>query len=79
MSKQKVRIPVVVTKSGAIYTGCFWRTGEGKTGSDHNYCYDGLGEVDYESGCAVVHVNAEIDIEEVFKDREVPGEVDTNE
>jgi hypothetical protein len=75
MTKQKVRIPVVVTKSGAIQTGCFWRNGEGKTGSDHDYCYDGLNDADYKSGCTVVHVEAEIDLEAVFKDHDVQGEI----
>jgi len=74
MAKQKLRIPVVVTKSGAIQTGCFWRNGEGKTGSDHDYCYDGFNEADYKSGCTVVHVEAEIDIDAVFKEHEVKGE-----
>lgn len=75
MGKQKLRIPVVVTKSGAIQTGVFWRHGDGKTGSDHDFCYDGFSESDYRSGCTIVHVEAEVDIDAVFKHYEITGDV----
>jgi hypothetical protein len=71
----KIKIPVVVTKSGAIQTGSFWKHGDGTTGTDHSYCYDGFNELDYESGCVVVHVEAEINIEALFTKHTVQGVV----
>lgn len=76
MSEHKIRIPIVVTKSGAIQTGSVWRHSSGKEGSAHDYCYDGFDEDDYLTGTAVVHVTAELDIEAIFRDREIEGEVD---
>ena len=64
-----------MTKSGAIQTGSFWRHGDGITGNDHSYCYDGFREKDYESGCTVIHIEAEIDIDAIFKDHTVPSTV----
>jgi hypothetical protein len=72
----KIRIPVVVTKSGAIQTGSFCRNGDGTTDTDHSYCYDGFNERDYESGCVVVHVEAEIDIEALFIKHTLQGVVE---
>jgi hypothetical protein len=72
----KIKIPVVVTKSGAIQTGSFWRHGDGKTGMDHSYCWDGFQEADYATGGTVVHVEAEIDIESLFINHTVQGVVE---
>lgn len=74
MPKVTVSIPVVVTKSGALMTGTFWSNDQG-TGEDTEFCYDGLPQKDYESGTTVVHIEAEFDIEQLFKSHTVQGKV----
>ena len=69
----KIRIPVIVTKNGAANAGCFSRTSDGKCEGDHQFAYDCIDQKDYETGTAVVHVDAEIDLDEVFKHFEVTG------
>lgn len=72
----KVKIPVVVTKSGAIRTGSYGIDGGGvNESSDHYFCYECLEDVDYDTGCRLIHVEAEIDIASLFRDAVLTGEV----
>jgi hypothetical protein len=75
MAKHKIQIPVVVTKNGAIQTGSFWRHNDGKGGSQYDFVIDGFNNQDYETGYQVVTVEAEIDVDALFKDHTVAGSV----
>lgn len=70
----KIRIPVVVSRTGDVSTGSAWVNG-GKHGSEHDFAYDGFSDEAYKSGTAVVHVDAEIDVGKVFKHHVIQGEV----
>jgi hypothetical protein len=76
IQRQKISIPVVVTRTGAIYTGGWWCKGGGKEpGSGYDWAFDGLDDEDYRSGYAIVHIDAVIDVDLVFQKHVTEGQI----
>jgi phosphoribosylaminoimidazole-succinocarboxamide synthase len=73
--KLKIEIPVVVTRSGAVSVGSFWRHSDGSGGKMHGIAIDSLAETDYETGYQIVTVKAEIDVDALFVNHTIEGSV----
>lgn len=73
--KRNIKIPVVVAANGEIQTGSFGIAADGACYSQHDYSIDGLSDDGYKSGHCVVFVEAEIDVDSLFRERTIQGSV----
>jgi len=74
----KVRIPVLVSRTGEVQTGWFAQSADGKSSFDHDGAVDSFSEEAYKSGYVVVYVNAEIDEDGLFRNLEEQGVVSSS-
>ena len=74
----KVRIPVLVSRTGEVQTGWFAQSADGKSSFDHDGAVDSFSEEAYKSGYVVVYVNAEIDEDGLFRSLEEQGVVSSS-
>lgn len=71
----KIRIPVAVSRNGHVAVGSAWHNAKGELKTDDVIAAECLNEDAFKAGYMIIHVEAEIDHVELFREIDVAGAV----